>query len=253
MVETKNNYKHKRYNNNRRGNFRSFKNNNSEQKGLLNFLFSVNGKISKNLFAGFALVMDVLIVAFGILTTLINPENNVLNIFITLINLVLIWILIASGYKRAHALGISGFYSILGSTVCKPYFLFYKTDRDFANDGAYKNKFNVFKKIGNFANKNVFTRIAYILIIALLGFIPCLVSKDAMSESTFHDVRIFIILIALFNIVQLFAVKLRLFRRYYTPFTKVISFVSYTLTVVAISFFISSVYILIMIAAQIGV
>ena len=47
MVETKNNYKHKRYNNNRRGNFRNFKNNNSEQKGLLNFLFSVNGKISK--------------------------------------------------------------------------------------------------------------------------------------------------------------------------------------------------------------
>ncbi|MBR1545018.1 MAG: hypothetical protein IJ638_03700 [Alphaproteobacteria bacterium] len=245
MVETKNNYK-KRYN---RGPVRKrYSNNNGKRHGLLNFLFSFEGRISKNLFIGFGLFLTVISFAFDMLSVAVPAEGHkIFDIVFNVINLILLWILVALGYKRAHSLGISGFYSIIGTILFKPFFCFLRTERDFANDGAYKHHFDRFKKVGYFFDRNMFTRIIYILLIGVLAAIPYVVlKKSTLSPKDFTDIMLFILGIVVFNIFQLFVINARWFRRYYSNIVKVLSFIGYNIFVVAVSVFFYSAYILMM-------
>ena len=243
MVETKNNYK-KRYN--RGTNHRRYNNGgNGKRHGLLNFLFSLEGKISKNLFIGFGLFLTLISFAFDMISVAIPAENQIIDNAFNLVNLILLWILIALGYKRAHSLGISGFYSIIGTVIFKPFFCFLRTDRDFPNDSAYKNHFDRFKKIGYFFDKNIYTRILYILIIGTLTVVPyAFIKKNALPSKDFVEILKFILGIVVFNILQLFVINKKWFRRYYSNTVKTLSFIGYNIVIVALSVFFYSAYIL---------
>nr|MCR5506703.1 DUF805 domain-containing protein [bacterium] len=205
MVENKNNYR-KRYN--RGSNRRRYTNNNGKRHGLLNFLFSFDGRISKNLFIGFSLLLAIISFALDLVSITISEENSrVFNMALNPVNLILLWICVALGYKRAHSLGISGFYSIIGVILFKPFFCFLKTERDFANDGAYKPHFDRFKTIGYFFDRNIFTRILYIIIMGAFAAIPyIMLKKTSLSPKDFTDIMLFIAGIIVFNIIQLFVI-----------------------------------------------
>lgn len=242
MVETKNNYK-RRYN--RGPNRRRYNSNDGKRRGLLNFLFSFEGKISKNLFIGFSLFLTLISFAFDMISVAIPTEYQVANNVLSAVNLIILWMFIAVGYKRAHSLGISGFYSIVGTIILKPFFCFLRTDRDFPNDSAYKNHFDRFKKIGYFFDKNLFTRILYILLMGALAAIPyALIKKNVLPEKDFNEIMLFILGIVVFNILQLFVINRKWFRRYYSNIVKVLSFIGYNIVVVAVSVFFYSAYIL---------
>ncbi len=237
MVETKNNYR-KRYNNKGQAHRRysNHTGNGGKRHGLLNFLFSFEGRISKNLFIGFSLFFTVLSFILDIISVNVPVENSqVFNTIFGIINLFILWIVIALGYKRAHSLGISGFYSIVGTILFKPFFCFLRTERDFPNDSSYKNHFDRFKKIGYFFDKNLFTRILFILIIGVLAVIPYLfMNKNVFAGSDINNVLWFILGIVLFNILQIFFINVKWFRRYYSNILKVLSFVGYNLFVITI-------------------
>ena len=242
MVENKNNYK-KRYN---RGPVRrKYTNNNGKRHGLLNFLFSFEGKISKNLFIGFGLFLTLISFTFDVVSVLVPAENQILNNTLSAVNLILLWIFVALGYKRAHSLGISGFYSIIGTIIFKPFFCFLRTDRDFPNDSAYKNHFDRFKKIGYFFDKNIYTRLFYLLLIGALAAVPyAFIKKTTLPTKDFTEIMMFIGGIVVFNILQLFVINKKWFRRYYSNTVKTLSFIGYNIVVVAISVFFYSAYIL---------
>ena len=242
MVENKNNYK-KRYN--RNSNYRRHSGN-GKRYGLLNFLFSFEGKISKNLFIGFSLFLALITLGLDLISVLIPTEGNqIANTTLSIINLVMLWIMVALGYKRAHSLGISGFYSIVGTVIFKPFFCFLRTDRDFANDGAYKQHFDKFKKIGYFFDKNIYTRILYIIVIGLIAAVPyTLIKKNGVTPEDLKDIMYFILGIVIFNILQLFVINRKWFRKYYSNTVKVLSFIGYNTVVVAISVFFYSAYML---------
>ena len=247
MVENKNNNYRKRYN--RAPNHRKYRSGgNGKRRGLLNFLFSFEGRISKNLFIGFSLFFTLLSFAFDMISVAIPAENNqVFDTVFSIINLFLLWFVITLGYKRAHSLGISGFYSIIGTILFKPFFCFLRTDRDFANDSAYKNHFDNFKKVGYFFDRNIFTRILYIVLLGVLAAVPyMLLKKNTLSIQDFTDIMLFILGIVVFNILQLFVINKKWFRRYYSNTVKVLSFIGYNLLVIAVSVFFYSAYILMM-------
>ena len=89
MVEAKN-YKNNGRRYNRKGNFRNYKNSTPmKKKGLLNFLFSFNGKISKELFMGATLPIAFLFVLTSIIP--VKPEQKVLAVILSIISIVLLY------------------------------------------------------------------------------------------------------------------------------------------------------------------
>lgn len=242
MVENSNNNYKKRYNNNRKGNFRKFKGNAPMTKrGLFSFLFSFEGKISKNLFTGVSLLLAGVYCVAQLLSMLPAFQNNVYveGVF-SVINIIIGWAVVAVGYKRAHSLGISGIYSIVGTILFRPFFSFYRPERDFANDAMYKRRFDGFKKIGNFFDKNKFTQTIYILIMALVIAIPYAVVFANNWSEEMKDNLLFFILLIVFNILQLFVIEKRWVRKYYTNFVKVLSFISYNILVVSMAILVYS-------------
>ena len=238
MVETKNNYK-KRYNNKGQQGRRRYPartGNGGKRYGLLNFLFSFEGRISKNLFIGFTFFFTILSFLLDVISVSVPVENHqYFNVVFGIINLFILWIVIALGYKRAHSLGISGFYSIVGTVLFKPFFCFLRTERDFPNDSSYKNHFDRFKKIGFFFDKNLFTRILFILIIGALAVIPyALMSKNNFMPQDIKNVLWFVLGVVVFNILQIFFLNAKWFRRYYTNALKVLSFVGYNLFIITV-------------------
>lgn len=238
MVEnSNNNYKKKRYNNNRKGNFRKFKNNTPMTKhGLFNFLFSFDGKISKNLFTGTSLLLAGIYCIAQLLSMIPTFQENVYaEATFSIINIIIGWAIVAVGYKRAHSLGISGIYSIVGTLLFRPFFSFYRPERDFANDAMYKRRFDGLKKIGNFFDKNKLTQIFYILCMALVILVPYIILFANNLSAEVKDNIIFIVLLIVFNILQLFIIEKRWVKKYYTNFVKVLSFISYNILVVSMA------------------
>ncbi len=249
MVETtNNNYKNnRRYN--KKGNFRKFKNNTPMTKrGLLNFLFSFDGKVSKNLFSGMTFLFAGIYCIFQLISMFDIVQNNeYIYVAFTILNILFIWMAIAIGYKRAHSLGISGIYSIVGTLLFRPFFSFYKPERDFANDLMYKNRFDKIKILGSFFNKNKFNQFIYTILVSIIFILPYAVAfrNDIANQK---ETIMLIMLTILFNIVQIFVIEKKWVKKYYTNIVKVLSFISYNILIMAISILLYSLSLIIKLA-----
>ena len=226
-----------------------------EFRSLFRFLFSVNGKISRDLFFGIAfLIHFAMIVFYGIRNAIVTPENYVMTqhaltpgLILTFVFLIaVLWIMIANGYKRAHALGISGFYSLAGLTICKPFFFFNRQDSEYVSENIKNFKGNFLRSIGRFFNKSIWHKLGYFLLTysVSLSFI-FMYNKSVVSQGVTSDNANFVYVTILFviNLVQLFLSYNRRFQRIYQSFTKVVSFLVYNAVVIFATFFVTVMYI----------
>ena len=241
MIDSNNGFNNRgrrRYNSNFRGaRRRNYGSNGAvETRGFLNFLFSFNGKISKNLFIGYIFLVAVLYSGLNIAGAFV--ENKIASLVLSLFSLLLFVSDIAVGIKRAHALGISGIYSVLGF-VCVPFFGFNRSDRDFGNDNIYKSKFKLFKAIGNFVNRNVFTKVLYLILFFAIMFAPMIFEPSGVKGFVVAT-----LVTVLFNVLQMLLLKFRWFRHRYTGFVKVCTFICYNLFIMGIASFFTMAYLL---------
>ena len=230
MVETKN-YKNNGRKYNRRGSFRNYKNSTPmKKKGLLNFLFSFNGKISKDLYIGTSFLLSV----FGVLSLVIpvKPEQTVLGILVDILFVVLFVSCNAISFKRAHSLGISGIYSILGDGLFTPFFAFFKPERDFANDIMYKSRFEKLKKIGYFFNRNVITKLLFLAIIATLNIVVIVNGRNIPANSFYK----FFVILFVWNVIQLYLARFNFVKKHYATVVKVLSFFVLVVLLLSIGF-----------------
>lgn len=221
------------------------------KKGLLNFLFSFNGNISKELFLGATLTLSVINLIIELLSAFI-PENAITVYGTNIIVTVLMLMIISIGYKRAHSLGISGFYSLAGTLVCKPFFAFFTPANDMANDNQYEPKFTRTKKIGAFFNKNMGRQLLYIILLVLIALVPYTIATVQGQEATTAIKRIinFFIYLAGFNIVQIILLNTNLLKKYYTPIVKVLSFFGYTFIIIGTTILVYSALLMMAIAGM---
>ena len=240
MVENNEFNKGRRRYNSHRGGYRRGGNHGSNvsvgSRGILNFLFSFNGKISRNLVVGFGFFLGIIYSIVGCANALIkNPSIDYAFSFVAII---LFIIDVAVNCKRAHALGISGIYSVFGF-VCAPFFYFNRSDRDFANDNVYKPRFNFFKKFGAFVNRNVFTQIVYLVFFFVIMFAPLLCKPDFSDRDAVIDaVKTFgvsVVSLVVFNLAQMLLLRMRWFRYHYVGFVKTATFVAYNMVVMLIA------------------
>lgn len=239
MVDSNNGFNNRRRYNNHRGGYRRGGRNMGASvgtKGLLNFLFSFNGRISRNLYIGVSFVLGIIYSVLNIAGHFFMDQH--VNIVLSAISVICFIICIAAGCKRAHALGISGVYSIF-DCVCVPFFWFNKSDKDFANDNVYKPRFKFFKKIGSLVNKNKFTQILSLFVVFGIAFAPVI-----FEESGVKGFVILLLSFVAFNLLQMLMLKLRWFRRHYTGFVKVFTFIAYNLFVMGVASAATMLYIL---------
>lgn len=221
---------------------------NNEKKGLLNFLFSFNGHISKELFLGSTFILlfisFLLDLAYNIITYYTMPTmagEIIYNVFM----LIILLMVISIGYKRAHSLGISGFYSLVGTLIFKPYFALYTPKTDMAKDEEYKSKFERTKKIGYFFNKSIGKQILYITIIGIVSIVSytsTYMFNDTTKESMKY-VLSFVTGLAGFNLIQVLILNSKFVEKYYTPIVKIVSFFGYTALVVLSTIVVYTTYI----------
>ncbi len=218
------------------------------KKGLLNFLFSFNGNISKELFLGATFILTVISLIIQLISSFL-PENLIIEYVVTAILTIVMLMIISVGYKRAHSLGISGFYSLVGTIICKPFFAFFTPANDMANDNQYEPKFTGMKKIGAFFGKNIGRQLLYIVLLVVIALIPyttVAIQAQQGPEATLSIQRIirFFIYIAGFNIVQIILLNTDLLKKYYSPIVKVLSFFGYTFLIIGITFVLYSVWVM---------
>ena len=217
------------------------------KKGLLNFLFSFNGNISKELFLGtsFMLTVTMLIIQLIIMLT---AEINVIALPLKVIMLIVAIMMISIGYKRAHSLGISGFYSLVGTVICKPFFAFFAPANDMANDNQYTPSFTRAKKIGAFFGKTMGRQLLYIILLVCIALIPYIVmSLTVPMEGSAPGIKFitnFIIYLAGFNILQIILLNTTLLQKYYRPIVKVLSFFAYNIALITITVAVYATYIM---------
>lgn len=220
----------------------------TQKKSLWNFLFSFNGNISKELFLGSTFILlltSLLCETIFSLITLKLGYNPYIDWTYNIIALVLLVIAISLGYKRAHSLGISGFYSIVGTLLFKPYFCFFNPEKDTANDSAYAPKFERVKRIGTFFGKSSTTQILYITLLGILSLIPySYAGGTPEAAETIRKISLIIIAIAGFNILQVLILNSKGLKKVYTPLVKVFSFIGYNFLIIGITVLIYSTYIL---------
>jgi len=219
----------KKSNNRPRGR-RFFKPRATGTRGLINFFFSFSGSISKELYVGASTALSalLLIIAFafwgiaGSIEDLAMASVTQLAGAYSLLTIIMLLVisLIAMGYKRSHALGMSGFYSIVGTNYFQAFFKFAKLDRDNPNDGAFTYKFSKFKWLGELANRNYATQIGYILLMASPSAL--LLTQGQASQFMFVWAMI------AFNIIQVLVTKAGIVRKWYMSAVKVVSFLGYT-------------------------
>ena len=213
---------------------------NKNGKGCLNFWYSFTGAISKELYTGAVTVLTIGSIILGVAlnlainampaTTSITTVNAMLYIFGTL-QVLIVLSMVAIAYKRSHALGISGFYSIVGSSIFSPYFKYFKSPTDAPHDNAYRSAYPRLKRLGAFITRNAVTMISYLVIVA---FATILLGMDANRASIDSASKILVWLTA-FNVVQVLSVDFKLVKRFYTPIVKVLSFAAYTIVVIEIT------------------
>lgn len=219
----------------------------SSKKGLLNFLFSFNGNISKELFLGSTFILLLISLVLDLIFTGISSlmgYNPIVDWSYNIIAIILFIIAISLGYKRAHSLGISGFYSIVGTLLFKPYFCFFKSEKDEANDSAYKSNFEKIKKIGSFFGRTTITQLLYIALVGVLSLTPYMQPQLAQAQDAVKTIVAFIISIAGFNILQVIILDSKWLKKAYTPIVKVLSFFGYNFLIIGTTILIYSTYIL---------
>ncbi|MBD5405292.1 DUF805 domain-containing protein [bacterium] len=220
----------------------------SDKKGLLNFLFSFNGNISKEVFLGSTLILTIIslivdLIFSGISHISVHPAFDYIYSIIMLLILIMG---LSIGYKRAHSLGISGFYSIVGTVIFKPFFAFFKSSEDKANDSAYAPKFEKTKKVGTFFGKTMGRQLMYIVLIAIIALIPyARTTLLQQNADAIKKIISFIICIAGFNILQIIVLDSSWLKKVYAPVVKVLSFFGYTLLIIGITIMVYSTYILV--------
>ncbi|MDE6224162.1 MAG: hypothetical protein K2M23_01660 [Alphaproteobacteria bacterium] len=217
------------------------------KKGLLNFLFSFNGNISKELFLGSTFILTITSLVIDLIFSVISniTLHPTLDLVYGIIMLLIALIGISIGYKRAHSLGISGFYSIVGTVICKPFFAFFKPTEDKANDSQYAPSFTKTKKLGAFFGKTTGRQLLYIVLFAIIALIPySRISTQQSSAEAIKSIIAFIICIAGFNIIQIIILDSNWLKKYYAPIVKVLSFFGYTFLVIGITVLVYSTYIL---------
>lgn len=223
MVNTENRYKKPvsgSYNNQRYRNTKPV-----EYRSFLRFLISPSGKMSRDLFVGLRTVMVLIVMMLSFAFSFIPATSRVLVYTSNIVSYIMMWIIIAAGYKRAHALGISGFYSIIGTAFAKPFFEFNKQDNDYISENI-KTPLKRLKKFGNFVNKNLWTKITYLIISYLVMFGFMLLATNKQGIKAFEILK-FVGIFAGINIAQLFLIKLRYFRHFYMQIVKVCIFFLY--------------------------
>lgn len=216
------------------------------KKGLLNFLFSFNGNISKELFLGATLTLSVINLVIQLISSFL-PGNEILEYTFIVMTAIVMLMIISIGYKRAHSLQISGFYSLVGTIICKPFFAFFTPANDMANDNQYAPKFTRMKKIGVFFGKNMGTQLLYIILLMLIALTPytaVAIQNQQGVISAIKGIIQFFIYIAGFNIIQIILLNSKELKKYYSPMVKVLSFFGYTFLIAGITFIICSVYIM---------
>ncbi|MCL2439526.1 MAG: hypothetical protein FWD15_03360 [Alphaproteobacteria bacterium] len=198
------------------------------KRGLASFLFGFTGSISKELYTGAYIVSYILFSLMIGLQLLTAGAPAFIGGAITAIEIMLFIVILSLGYKRAHALGFSGIYSIVGTTLFAPLFMFYRSDRDNAGDGSYKYAFTKFKKLGSYLGKDAIMKIATIAAVFAINALMNAprTGADAASLSNF---QMMILGLFVFNVAQLWLYKFAFVRRYYINTFKVLSFLAYNL------------------------
>ncbi|MDR3126584.1 MAG: hypothetical protein LBT92_03055 [Rickettsiales bacterium] len=207
-------------------------------RGLISFFFSFSGSISKELYIGSSLAMCVIFVVLAAVFGTLMPEEGAQP---TLGTQIALWAAglpallaaescIALGYKRSHAMGMSGFYSLVGTTYMQAFFKFFRADRDNPSDGAYAYKFSRFKAVGAIVNKNWATRIIYLALMAS----PAFLAFKADPEFASNLPGLYMLFCV--NALQVFFAMTGFAKRYYAPIVKVLSFAGYTYLIMMLSY-----------------
>ncbi|MDR2099025.1 MAG: hypothetical protein LBO78_03300 [Rickettsiales bacterium] len=202
----------------------------SSKKGVLNFLFSFNGAISRELFTGSMLSIAALSVALGLVYGLF-PEYEPTYYAFGIAQTLLLASLASIGYKRAHALGISGFYSIVGTMLFMPFFKFLKPARDMADDGSYSRQFAFFKRLGGALVRTSARQFLYMTGLFGVVVLGCM----AGNGWVFDDMAKLFSAIYAFNLVQLVVMNTEIAKRYYSQAVKILSFLAYNECVIAMT------------------
>lgn len=201
-----------------------------EYRSFVRFLISPSGKMSRDLFVGLRLVMYLISLVVFIGNSFIPQTNTALVYTSRTLLFIVSWITIAMGYKRAHALGISGFYSIVGTSFARPFFEFNKQDNDYITENI-KTPLKKLRKFGNFVNKNIWTKLGYLIGFYIIGFIFMVIVGN---KSQLMAMLKFTGFFAGINIIQLLLVQVRFFRHIYMQLVKVASFIIYHVILFAV-------------------
>jgi uncharacterized membrane protein YhaH (DUF805 family) len=212
----------------------------SGKKGLLNFLFSFNGSISRELFTGAFLSLSILSTIVGFVYSIMGPSNDIGNYVFGTLHIVLLVSLLSMGYKRAHSLGISGFYSIAGTMLFIPFFNFMKPARDFADDGSYAGQYPFFKSLGGSLIKTGIRQFVSLTVV----FATIIACYTVSNREAFDGLAKLLVVIYVFNVVQMLVMGSPFVKKYYASVVKVVSFLAYNAVVVSVATSIFSVYLL---------
>ncbi|MDR1009464.1 MAG: hypothetical protein LBL52_04410 [Rickettsiales bacterium] len=217
----------------------------SGKKGLFSFFYGFTGSISRELYTGAYVALSVLLfIIIGVqgiyaskYMSAAEPSQIATAGLYTLVivGLVLLVSLVSFGYRRAHALGISGFYSIMGSSLFAPFFMFYRSERDNANDGAYSYAFTKFKKLGSFLGKTNLHKVVFLILLFGIGMATQVPDAKDAADGMFSDYQKLTLCLLAFNILQVFVAGVPFVRRYYANTVKVASFVAYNTVVILIT------------------
>ena len=210
-----------------------------ESRGLFQYIFSLQGVMSRDLFAGF--MPFIFIITLGIQSlSLIDSLSKVASYTIGIIYLIFVWLTVTTAYKRAHALGISGWYSIIGVALNMPFFYFNRQDNEYIHENVKGCSFKFFKSIGAFLNKNLFIKFLYILCIYAIVY----------STNRNKDILVFVLGIASFNMLQLIFGFRKFFVKYYKNIVKVSSFISYNIVILSIGMVLGQLLFLVQLQSQ---
>jgi hypothetical protein len=228
MAETKRSHRGRRF----------FRPRPAGNRGLISFFFSFSGSISKELYIGSSTMTGIILAALAATFGILLPSDaetatigaKILAWSVGALTLLAAESCIALGYKRSHALGMSGFYSLVGTNYMQAFFKFFRADRDNPTDGAYAYKFSKLKAFGSIVNKNWLTRIIYLAIMASPAFVVFSMDPDFAGSMP----SLWILLGV--NVLQVFFAMTGFARRYYMPIVKVLSFLGYTYLAMAVAY-----------------
>jgi hypothetical protein len=211
-------------------------------KGSISFYFSFLGSISRELYTGAQFVIGIACIVLGVASNMAGLNEGPALWAIGAAQMLLLISLFSIGYKRAHALGISGFYSIAGMSLFSPFFMLFKPAADAADDRSFAPRFDAFKKIGAFFTKNTRRYVLYLFV--SWAIYTCAVMLNSGS-SEFNYAAAFMACLFAFRLIQLPFITTNFVKKYYVYAVKTLSFIAYTALVIYVTIAATYLYILI--------